>query len=117
VRGFAYDVANAVLAADANDVVDALARAEALTKVRPSQDFESIAIAFKRIKNILRQARESGKALGERLKAEALQEQAEKKLETEIPRIASKGEQLRKNRTYEDARLAIGQVLRVVDPC
>ncbi|PYX92738.1 MAG: glycine--tRNA ligase subunit beta [Acidobacteria bacterium] len=115
VRGFAYDVANAVLAADANDVVDALARVEALTKVRPSQDFESIAIAFKRIKNILRQARESGKAIGERLKAEALQEQAEKKLATEIPRIASKVEQLRKTRNYEDALLEIAKLRPVVD--
>src|SRR5437868_1429440 len=115
VRGFAYDVANAVLAADANDVVDALARAEALTKVRPSQDFESIAIAFKRIKNILRQARESCIAVGERLKAEALQEQAEKKLATEIPRIASKVEQLRKTRNYEDALLEIAKLRPVVD--
>jgi len=115
VRGFAYDVANAVLAADANDVVDALARAEALTKVRPSQDFESIAIAFKRIKNILRQARESGKAIGKRLEAEALQEQAEKKLATEIPRIASKVEQLRKTRNYEDALLEIAKLRPVVD--
>src|SRR5207302_7357276 len=115
VRGFAYDVANAVLAADANDVVDALARADALTKVRPSQDFESIAIAFQRIKNILPQARESGKAIGERLKAEALQEQAEKKLATEIPRIASKVEQLRKTRNYEDALLEIAKLRPVVD--
>src|SRR5207302_3759984 len=110
VRGFAYDVANAVLAADANDVVDALARADALTKVRPSQDFESIAIAFQRIKNILPQARESGKAIGERLEAEALQEQAEKKLAAEIPRIASKVEQLRKTRNYEDALLEIAKL-------
>jgi glycyl-tRNA synthetase beta chain len=115
VRGFAYDVANAVLAADANDVVDALARAEALTKVRPSQDFESIAIAFKRIKNILRQARESSKAIGERLEAEALQEQAEKKLAAEIPHIASKVEQLRKTRNYEDALLQIAKLRPVVD--
>ncbi len=34
--GFKYDVVNAVLAADADDVVDAVARAEAVTKVRPS---------------------------------------------------------------------------------
>src|SRR5207253_1857882 len=40
-RGFAYDVVNAVLAAGSDDVVDAVARAEAVTKVRPSADFES----------------------------------------------------------------------------
>ncbi|MGB7264581.1 MAG: glycine--tRNA ligase subunit beta [Terracidiphilus sp.] len=60
VRGFAYDVVNAVLAADANDVRDAMARAEALTAVRGSDDFAAIAAAFKRIKNILRQAGEKG---------------------------------------------------------
>src|SRR5581483_1801729 len=42
VRGFAYDVVNAVLAAGAEEVVDALARAEAVTRVRPSADFASI---------------------------------------------------------------------------
>ena len=34
VRGFAYDVVNAVLAVGADDVRDAIARAEALTAVR-----------------------------------------------------------------------------------
>jgi len=58
--GFKYDVVNAVLAAASDDVVDAVARAEAVTKVRPSADFESITVAFKRIKNILRQAKENG---------------------------------------------------------
>ena len=57
VLGFKYDVVNAVLAAGSDDVVDVIARAEAVTKVRPSADFESISIAFRRIKNILRQAR------------------------------------------------------------
>src|SRR5438045_308530 len=50
--GFKYDVVNAVLAADADDVVDAVARAKAVSAVRPSADFEAISIAFKRIKNI-----------------------------------------------------------------
>ncbi len=58
VRGFAYDVVNAVLAAGADDVRDAIARAEALTLVRGSEDFVAISAAFKRIKNILRQAEE-----------------------------------------------------------
>ena len=59
VRGFKYDVVKAVLAANADDIVDAVARAEAVTKVRPSADFESISVAFKRAKNILRQAQEA----------------------------------------------------------
>jgi glycyl-tRNA synthetase beta chain len=39
VRGFRYDVVNAVLATDADDVQSAIARAEALTAVRGSEDF------------------------------------------------------------------------------
>ena len=38
-RGHAYDVVNAVLAANADDVVDALARVEAVSKVRGSAGF------------------------------------------------------------------------------
>jgi len=56
VHGFKYDVVNAVLAAGSEDVVDVLARAEAVTRVRLSEDFEAISIAFRRMKNILRQA-------------------------------------------------------------
>jgi glycyl-tRNA synthetase beta chain len=60
VRGYAYDVTNAVMAAGYDDVRDAIARAEALTNVRGSEDFLAIAAAFKRIKNIVRQAEEKG---------------------------------------------------------
>src|SRR3984885_11891145 len=63
IRGYAYDVVNAVLAAGSDDVRDAIARAEALTAARESEDFAAISIAFKRIKNILRQAEEKGFAV------------------------------------------------------
>ncbi len=77
VRCFGYDVVNAVLAAGADDVRDVIARAEALCKARESADFEAISAAFKRMKNILRQAEEKGFALGSpksvKLAAEAQQ--------------------------------------------
>jgi glycyl-tRNA synthetase beta chain len=56
----AYDVVKAVLAAGANDVRDAVARAEAVTAVRGSEDFAAVSAAFKRMKNILAQAQEKG---------------------------------------------------------
>jgi len=59
VRGFAYDEVNAVLGAGGEDVVDAIERAEAVARVRPTENFEPLAAAFKRIKNILRQARQT----------------------------------------------------------
>ena len=58
VRGFAYDEVNAVLAAGYGNLPDALARLEAVQAVRPTADFEPLAAAFKRIKNILKQAGE-----------------------------------------------------------
>ena len=64
VRTFPYDVVNAVLATNADDVRDAIARAQALSAARESADFAAISAAFKRIKNILRQAEEKGFALG-----------------------------------------------------
>ncbi len=66
-RGYAYDVVSAVLAVDSDDVVDAAARAEAVSKVRGSADFESISSAFKRMKNILRQASEKTKVIAMRV--------------------------------------------------
>jgi glycyl-tRNA synthetase beta chain len=59
-KGQAYDVVKAVLAADSDNVRDALARAEAVTAVRGSEDFVAVSAAFKRMKNILIQAQEKG---------------------------------------------------------
>src|SRR5437016_1027320 len=95
VLGFSYDVTNAVLAAGSENVMDAIARAEAVTKVRSSADFESISIACKRIKNILRQAREAGKQPGKAIDGAAFQEPAEKDLAVVIPGTAKKVEKLR----------------------
>jgi len=55
-RGFAYDEINAVVNAGSDDAADALDRIEAIRKIRSSPDFAAISLAFKRIKNILRQA-------------------------------------------------------------
>jgi glycyl-tRNA synthetase beta chain len=59
-KGQAYDVVKAVLAAGANDVRDTVARAEAVTAVRGSEDFAAVSAAFKRMKNILAQANMDG---------------------------------------------------------
>ncbi len=60
VKGFAYDIVNAVMAVGADDVRDVVARAEAVTAVRGSGDFVAVSSAFKRMKNILAQAKEKG---------------------------------------------------------
>jgi glycyl-tRNA synthetase beta chain len=115
VHGYAYDVVKAVLAADADDVVDAVARAEALAKVRPSTDFESISVAFKRMKNILRQAAEAGRKTGDTVDPAALKEESEKQLAEQIPRTASAVESLRATRNYEGALLEIAKLRPAID--
>ena len=114
-RGFAYDVVNAVLAADADDVVDAVARAEAVSKVRPSEDFESISVAFKRTKNILRQASDNKRRVADRLQPQALHDEPEKELARLIPKAAAAVEKLRATHDYKAALMEIAKLRPAVD--
>jgi glycyl-tRNA synthetase beta chain len=114
-RGYAYDVVSAVLAVDSDDVVDAAARAEAVSKVRGSADFESISSAFKRMKNILRQATEKTKVIAMRVDAAGLQEESEKELAALIPQTVATVEKLRAARDYERALLEIARLRPVID--
>jgi glycyl-tRNA synthetase beta chain len=114
VRGFSYDVVNAVLAAGADDVRDAVARAEALTAVRGSEDFVAISAAFKRIKNILRQAAEKGEAVSVG-SGSALVLPEERKLLVESTELAAKVAELRQARNYTTALEAIATLRPSVD--
>jgi glycyl-tRNA synthetase beta chain len=60
VRGYKYDEVNAVLAAGVSTLADVEARLAALASVRPTEDFEPLAAACKRIRNILKQAHFEG---------------------------------------------------------
>jgi glycyl-tRNA synthetase beta chain len=60
VCGYAYDVVKAVLASDAEDVVDAVQRAEAVKQVLYLPEFQAIGAACKRMRNILKQAADKG---------------------------------------------------------
>jgi glycyl-tRNA synthetase beta chain len=113
--GYVYDVVKAVLAADAEDVVDAARRAEALSKVRRSADFESISVAFKRSKNILRQAEENKRRIASHLDPNALQEESEKELAALIPQSAATVGKLTSTGNYEQALLEIAKLRPAVD--
>ena len=113
VRGFAYDVVSAVLAAGSDDVRDAIARVEALTAVRGSEDFAAISAAFKRIKNILRQAEEKGFALGSPKDVKLLPE-AQRLADAAnalVPEVAF----LRSERAYGEALAQIATLRPAVD--
>jgi glycyl-tRNA synthetase beta chain len=114
-QGFAYDVVNAVLAADAQDIVDAQARAEAVSRVRASDDFASISLAFKRMRNILRQAAQAGKKPAPVLDPSTLREEAEKALSAQIPETAVRVDALRAQRNYEAALVEISKLRSLID--
>jgi glycyl-tRNA synthetase beta chain len=92
-----------------------VARAEAVSKVRGSADFESISIAFKRIKNILRQANESGKRVGLSADSGAFREEAEKKLGVLIPEIAQAVNRFKEGQDYSRALAEISRIRPAVD--
>jgi glycyl-tRNA synthetase beta chain len=118
VMGFSYDVAKAVLAAGADDVADAIARAQALTAVRASDvegHLAAISAAFKRIQNILRQAREKGESYDTAAVANALIEPEERALYGQFNAVAPEVESLRIAHRYAEAFGRIATLRPAVD--
>ena len=115
VKGYAYDVVKAVLTADAEDVVDALERAEAVKQVLHLPEFQAIGAACKRIRNILKQATE--KRIEPAANWEPLADsQAEEKtlgnyLATNGPQIETQ----RKEKKYADALRLLSTAREPVD--
>src|SRR5439155_18167280 len=60
IRGFVYDEINATIAAGWSNLVDLEARLERVQSLRKTPDFEPLAASFKRIRNILEQAKFAG---------------------------------------------------------
>jgi glycyl-tRNA synthetase beta chain len=113
VRGFAYDVVNAVLAAGSDDVRDTIARAEALTAVRGSDDFAAVSAAFKRIKNILKQAEEKSIPIGPADPAKFAPEA--RQLSDAAAFLAPRVAKLRQEHAYEAALGEIATLRPTVD--
>jgi glycyl-tRNA synthetase beta chain len=115
VRGYALDVVKAVLAADADDVADAIARAAAVKEVLHMPEFQAIAAACKRMRNILKQARENGfEAVP---KFEYLPEAAEeeKTLMAYLERTSPRVEAHRNQNEYLEALLLLSSAREPID--
>jgi glycyl-tRNA synthetase beta chain len=115
VLGFSYDVVKAVLAASADDVVDAAARAEAVKSVLHMPEFLAIAAACKRMRNILKQANEKG--IRPAAKFEYLPDSAdeEKALAAYLDTHAAKVEGHRQEKEYREALLSLATAREPVD--
>jgi glycyl-tRNA synthetase beta chain len=84
-RGFVYDEVNACMAAGWSNLVDLEARLVRVQGLRPTPDFEPLAASFKRIDNILEQAKFKG---GTNIDESLLEAGPEKELYEEYRHIA-----------------------------
>jgi glycyl-tRNA synthetase beta chain len=117
VRGHPYDEVNAVFAAGWDDLVDAGARLAALRRLRPTPDFEPLAAAFKRIRNILEQA---GDPLGREHAARAIDSNyieagPERELLDRFHALRARVEGHRAKHQYEDALRLVAALRPHVD--
>ncbi|MCU1269518.1 MAG: glycyl-tRNA synthetase beta chain [Acidobacteriaceae bacterium] len=107
--GYKYDVVNAVLAAGADDVVDAVARAKAVNEVRISTQsqglpgFLAVCRDFKRIKNILEKAPEGGSIEPSSFRPELLRDNYELELHKRMQFNAKKSTELIEAKDYVGA--------------
>jgi glycyl-tRNA synthetase beta chain len=115
VCGYAYDVVKAVLGADAEDVVDAVQRAEAVKQVLHMPEFQAIGAACKRMRNILRQAEEKGIAPAATFEYLPDSAPEEKSLADYVEANGSKVEALRNKKEYGDALRLLSTARQPVD--
>jgi glycyl-tRNA synthetase beta chain len=114
-RKQAYDVISAVLGVSWGDVRDDVARAEAVTAVRDSEDFAAVSAAFKRMKNILTQAEEKGIEAAEIVDDDLLRDAAERQLWTSASALVPKVWTLRAATNYIGALETIATLRPQVD--
>jgi glycyl-tRNA synthetase beta chain len=115
VRGFRYDTVRAVMAAGWDVPADAARRAEALERIRDSQDFEALSAAAKRIKNILAKSASAADWQPGEVDAAGLQAEEEKALYKAFAEVRESADQLRQAAEYEKALKAIAGLRQPVD--
>jgi len=115
VCGYPYDLVKAVLGADANDVVDSLARAEAVKHVLHLPEFQAIGAACKRMRNILRQAEEKGIAPAESFESLPLAAEEEEILRGYMEQQGPRIEAHRNRKEYFDALMLLSTAREPID--
>jgi glycyl-tRNA synthetase beta chain len=115
VCGYSFDVVKAVLAADAENVVDAVRRAEAVKQVLHLSEFQAIGAACKRMRNILKQADEKGILPAEKFKNLADSAPEEKNLAAYVEVNGPKVAELQKENRYGEALTLLSTAREPVD--
>ncbi len=113
--GFPYDEVNAVLAAEAENLPDALRRLQSLHSIRRTKNFEPLAASFKRIRNIVEKAGPAENWRLPEVRADLLALDAEQELYRAAQRVAQQAESHRLAGRYREALLLIAELRPVVD--
>lgn len=114
-RELAYDVVRAVLATRQTDVRDAILRVEAVSRARTTEDFTAISAAFKRMKNIVEQARAKGELIDPTTATAAGAQPEETQLSAEAARVATQAESFRTRQDYDGALQSIATLRPAID--
>ena len=109
---FDGDLVDSVLAAGFDDVVDARCRLEALASVKTRPDFVPLAVAFKRVANILEKAGDGRAAAVDR---SLLREGAEAALLDEVERVEGEVAGHRRTRDYASVLRAVASLKPAID--
>src|ERR1700686_4968728 len=115
VLGYSYDVVKAVLASGSDDVVDVLARAEAVKQVLHMPEFVAIGAACKRMRNILRQAAEKGVEPAPHFEPSVNSAEEEKTLMVYMERTGERVEAHRGRKQYLEALLLLSTAREPID--
>lgn len=115
-RGIRYDSADAILSVDFDDINDALLKAEALQEIRVLDEFLPLTVAFKRVINILKQAREKyGQASFGQVNQTLFQGDSEAHLYQSIESLSQQIQQSLQDKKYLQALQSIAGLRSKVD--
>ena len=115
VRGYRYDEVNAVIGASSDVPLDVRVRTEAISRVRPTPDFEPLAVSFKRIENILRKAGGVEKYAAQTVTQDLLEEGSEADLHRAVTVLSENVSRRKRTGEYAAALSAIASLRPAVD--
>lgn len=112
---FPVDVVDAVLAVSQDDVLSARDRVAALAALRGEEDFEPLAIGFKRVVNILRKQADEQEVVPDEVDASKLEELQEKELYNRSRGVGVTVQEALGTRDWESACRALITLKRPID--
>jgi glycyl-tRNA synthetase beta chain len=113
--GYAYDEVGAVLAAGADDLVDAEKRLAAVKAIRRTKNFEPLAVAFKRIRKILEKAGPAKEWRAPAVNSVLFAEDAERSLHQAAQQAAAEAGRHKRAGNYREALVVISGLRPAVD--